>query len=90
MGIQGTRADSKRCGLLTIQSRSYTAGWQSSGRAMAEDSGDPLRKGSFGPVDMDWVDAHTVVVVVLVVVVLVVVEVVVSQEWQWKDIAEES
>ena len=61
---------------------------------MAEGSGDPLRKGSFGPVDMDWADAHTVavaaVVVVVVVVVLVVVGVVVSQEWQWKDIAEES
>lgn len=53
---------------------------------MVEDSGDPLRMGSFGLVDMDWVDAHTVVVVVLVEVEVVVV---VSQEWGRKDIAEE-
>lgn len=57
---------------------------------MAEDSGDPLRMGSFGLVDMDWVDAHIVVVVVVLVEVEVEVAVVVSQEWGRKDIAEES
>lgn len=83
------RADSKRCGLWRIQSRSCIVGWRSSGRAMAEDSDGPLRKGSFGLVDKDWVDAHTVVALVpaglVVVAAVVVVE---SQEWVKKDIEE--